>query len=69
MSRDQFRSKIAEELARMGFGPREYIWGAPSQLIVLVGGEMHSVTLKANMRKTSVERVLGRLEGMREMCG
>jgi hypothetical protein len=69
MSRGEFRGRIEVELGQMGYGPRDFMWAEASQLVVIVGGELRKVTLRANMAKAAVQRVLGRLEGWREMCG
>jgi hypothetical protein len=69
MTRDVFRSKIADELRSIGYGPRDFVWSGNGELIVIIGGELHTVPMRANQGRIKTARALGVLEGMRRMCG
>ena len=63
-----FRRKIEAELSAMGYGPAVYTWQSrPSNLLIVIQGEMRTFRVHAGMRVTERERQLGRLETWAEV--
>lgn len=70
MTKDAFKSTVEERLASMGFKRKTWRWlpGAAG-IVMIIDGTLRDVPIRANMRKTEMERWLGRCEGWADILG
>lgn len=66
--REQFRKRIEQELACMGYSRSRYRWEtAPAALTVIVGDEFRTFGIHATAGKEKVARELGKLDAWAEV--